>query len=194
MTHRNVLLAITAASALYLNPALLKAADAPHGEKAHAESWASIKQAVAVVHPTTGSKVHGRVQFVQDGESVKVTADLEGLNPGQKHAMHIHQFGDCSAPDATSAGGHYNPEGHPHGLPETNTRHAGDLGNVQADDQGKAHYQVTVHNVSVAGTKNPIIGRGVIVHAKPDDGGQPVGNAGGRIACGVIGVANTAAK
>jgi Cu-Zn family superoxide dismutase len=89
-----------------------------------------------------------------------------------------------------SAGGHYNPENHPHALPDSSNRHAGDLGNLQADDQGKAHYEITVDNISVAGTKNPIIGRGVIVHAKPDDGGQPVGNAGGRIACGVIGVAN----
>lgn len=165
------------------------AAHAAHSEKAHAESWASIKQAVAVVHATAGNKVHGQIRFTQSGDSVKVVAELEGLTPGQKHAMHIHQYGDCSAPDATSAGGHYNPEGHPHALPESNQRHAGDLGNVQADNQGKARYEITVNNISIAGTKNPIIGRAVIVHAKPDDGSQPVGNAGGRIACGVIGVA-----
>jgi Cu-Zn family superoxide dismutase len=120
-----------------------------------------------------------------------VVAHVEGLNPGQKHAFHIHQFGDCSSPDAMSAGGHYNPEGHEHGLPDKEQRHAGDLGNLQADDSGKAHHEITVKNVTIAGTKNPIIGRGVIVHAKPDDGRQPVGNAGARIACGVIGVANT---
>jgi Cu-Zn family superoxide dismutase len=130
------------------------------------------------------------VGFTQEGESVKVVAEIEGLVPGQKHAFHIHQYGDCSAPDASSAGGHYNPEGHQHGLPETENRHAGDFGNVQADDQGKAHYEITVTNISVSGPNNPIIGRGVIVHAKPDDGSQPTGNAGGRIACGVIGVAN----
>jgi len=191
MTKRNLILAVTAASALYLSPAAsVQAADAAAHEHAHAEAWSSIKQAVAVLHATAGNKAHGRVLFVQDGDSVQVTADLEGLTPGQKHAMHIHQFGDCSAPDATSAGGHYNPEGHPHALPEAEMRHAGDLGNVQADDQGKAHYQITVKNISIAGTKNPIIGRGVIVHAKVDDGSQPTGNAGGRIACGVIGVAN----
>jgi superoxide dismutase, Cu-Zn family len=147
-------------------------------------------QAVAVLHPTSGQHCHGVVRFTQDGESVKVVADLEGLTPGQKHAFHIHQYGDCSSPDGMSAGGHYNPEGHQHGLPDTESRHAGDLGNVQADDQGKAHYELTVTNVSIGGTKNPIIGRGVIVHAKVDDGTQPVGNAGGRIACGVIGIAN----
>jgi Cu-Zn family superoxide dismutase len=132
------------------------------------------------------------VRFTQEGDSVKVVADLEGLARGQKHAFHIHQYGDCSAPDAMSAGGHYNPEGHPHGLPENANRHAGDLGNVQADAQGKVHYEITVNTISIMGAKNPIIGRGVIVHAKPDDGSQPVGNAGGRIACGVIGVAGPA--
>ncbi|HSU55924.1 MAG TPA: superoxide dismutase family protein [Candidatus Dormibacteraeota bacterium] len=150
----------------------------------------TVKQAIAVLHPTAGQKCQGTVRFTQDGESVKVVADLEGLVPGQKHAFHIHQYGDCSAADGMSAGGHYNPEGHQHGLPETEKRHAGDMGNVQADDQGKAHYEIVLTNVSVSGSKTPIIGRGVIVHAKPDDGSQPTGNAGGRIACGVIGVAN----
>jgi Cu-Zn family superoxide dismutase len=148
------------------------------------------KQAVAVLHATAGQKCHGTVRFTEEGDSVKVVAELEGLTPGQKHAFHIHQYGDCTGADGMSAGGHYNPEGHQHGMPETDNRHAGDLGNVQADNDGKAHYEITVKNVSVAGQKNPIIGRGVIVHAKPDDGSQPVGNAGARIACGVIGVAN----
>ncbi|HWH68180.1 MAG TPA: superoxide dismutase family protein [Candidatus Sulfotelmatobacter sp.] len=151
---------------------------------------AAPKQAVAVLHPTAGQHCQGLVRFTQEGSSLKVVADLEGLTPGQKHAFHIHQFGDCSSPDAMSAGGHYNPEGHQHGLPATENRHAGDLGNLQADDQGKAHYELTVNNVSILGSNNPILGRAVIVHAKVDDGGQPLGNAGARIACGVIGLAN----
>jgi superoxide dismutase, Cu-Zn family len=163
-------------------------------DNAHGEGWAAIKQAVAVVHSTAGNKAHGTVTFTQDGDKVKVVAHIEGLTPGQKHAMHVHQFGDCSAPDAMSAGGHYNPEGHEHGLPEKGKRHAGDLGNLTADNDGKAHYEIIVDNISIAGVKNPIIGRAVIVHAKPDDGAQPVGNAGARIGCGVIGVANTGDK
>ena len=159
---------------------------------AAAESPAAIKQAIAVLHPTAGNKCKGEVRFTQEGDAVKVVTKLEGLSPGQKHAFHIHQNGDCSAPDAMSAAGHYNPEGKPHGLPESEMRHAGDLGNVQADADGKAHYEITVKNMTIAGTLNPIIGRGVIVHAKPDDGSQPVGNAGGRIACGVIGVVTPA--
>jgi Cu-Zn family superoxide dismutase len=146
--------------------------------------------AVAVLHPTADHKCHGIVHFIQQGDSVKVIADVEGLSPNQKHAFHIHQFGDCSASDATSAGSHYNPEGHQHGLPSTENRHAGDLGNLQTDADGKAHYELTVDNISVSGPKNPIIGRAVIVHAKVDDASQPVGNAGGRVACGVIGVAS----
>lgn len=183
---------IIAASALFFPWALLVGA-AEH-DSAHAQAWASVKQAVAVLHPTAGNKCHGKVIFTQDGEKVKVVADIEGLNPGQKHAFHIHQYGDCSAPDGTSAGGHYNPENHPHGLPGSAQRHAGDLGNLEADNGGKAHLEITLDNISVAGTKNPIVGRGVIVHAKVDDGGQPVGNAGARIACGVIGVASSGEK
>jgi Cu-Zn family superoxide dismutase len=147
-----------------------------------------LTHAVAILHPTSGQQCHGIVHFIQEGDSVKVVADIEGLGPNQKHAFHIHQYGDCTSPDATSAGSHYNPEGHQHGLPTTENRHAGDLGNVQSDAEGKAHYELTVDNISIAGSKNPIIGRSVIVHAKVDDASQPTGNAGGRIACGVIGV------
>jgi Cu-Zn family superoxide dismutase len=129
-------------------------------------------QAVAVLHPTTGQHCHGIVHFIRDGDSVKVVADLERLEPGRKHAFHIHQYGDCSSSDGMSAGGHNNPEGHQHGLPDSEKRHAGDLGNVQADSEGKAHYEITVSNISIQGQKNPIIGRAVIVHAKPDDGGS----------------------
>src|SRR5262250_1838000 len=79
-------------------------------------------QAVAVLNPTADAHCQGVVRFTQAGDSVKVVADLQGLTPGQKHAFHIHQYGDCSAPDAMSAAGHYNPEGHQHGLPDTETR------------------------------------------------------------------------
>ncbi|HWD20355.1 MAG TPA: superoxide dismutase family protein [Verrucomicrobiae bacterium] len=147
-------------------------------------------KAIAVCHPTAGNQCHGIVRFTQDGDSVKIEADVEGLTPGQEHAIHVHEFGDCSAADGSSAGGHYNPEKQPHGLPDTDARHAGDLGNLKADASGKAHYEITVKNISVMGAHNPIIGRSVIIHAKMDNGGQPTGNAGGRIACGVIGIAS----
>jgi superoxide dismutase, Cu-Zn family len=147
-------------------------------------------QAIAVLYPTAGQKCQGTVRFTQTGDTVKVVADVEGLTPNQKHAFHIHQYGDCSAPDGMSAGGHYNPQGHQHGLPDTEMRHAGDLGNLEANADGKAHLELTVKNIVIEGHNNPIVGRAVIVHAKVDDGGQPVGNAGARIACGVIGLAS----
>jgi Cu-Zn family superoxide dismutase len=150
----------------------------------------AVNQAIAVLYPTSGSQCHGVVRFTQDGDSVKVVADVEGLTPNQQHAIHIHEYGDASKPDGMSAGGHYNPEKHPHGLPDTENRHAGDLGNLPADADGKAHYEITVNNISVMGDHNPIVGRSVVVHAKMDNGGQPTGNAGGRIACGVIGIAS----
>jgi Cu-Zn family superoxide dismutase len=147
----------------------------------------TLASAVAPIAATAGNTVHGTVVFydLKNG-AVRVVADLEGLAPGQQHAMHVHETGDCSAADGTSAGGHYNPGQHDHALPPTEPRHAGDLGNVTADAMGKAHYEITVWNLSIKGAKNPIDGRAVIVHAKADDGGQPVGNAGARLGCGVI--------
>jgi Cu-Zn family superoxide dismutase len=136
------------------------------------------------------------VRFTDTGSGIKVVADLEGLTPNAKHGFHVHEFGDCSAPDATSAGSHYDAQATKHhGKPDDqmNMKHSGDLGNVQADADGKAHYEITIQGVSIDG-QAPLLGRGVIVHAKPDDFGQPVGNAGGRIGCGVIGVAKAAAK
>ena len=158
---------------------------------AHAHKWRAIREAVCVLHPTQGNTVKGVVRFVQNGDSVKVTADIEGLSPNGTHAIHIHQYGDCTLPNGKSAGGHYNPEKNPHSLPGVDQRHAGDLGNLVANSQGKAHYEMTVSNICVVGHHNPILGRGVIVHAKEDDGGQPTGNAGARLACGVIGIANS---
>ena len=173
---------LTITAAFWVLPALATAADA------------QIKQAIAVLHATQGNKTHGTVRFTQEGNSIKIVAHVEGLAPSQKHAIHIHEFGDCSSADAASAGSHYNPEKHEHGLPDKSQRHAGDLGNLEADASGKAHLELTVNNITLAGNKNPVLGRAVIVHAKPDDGGQPVGNAGARIACGVIGAANTGEK
>jgi superoxide dismutase, Cu-Zn family len=152
---------------------------------------ADATDAIAVLHPTEGNGVSGVLRFepVADGK-VHVTGTVSGLTPNGEQAIHIHEFGDCSASDGTSAGGHYNPEKHEHALPVKEVRHAGDLGNLKANAKGVATLDLTVDNFSIGGEKNPIIGRGVIVHVKLDDGGQPTGNAGARVACGVIGWAN----
>lgn len=145
-------------------------------------------RAVAVVHPTKGSNVHGVVWFTQEGKKVHVVADFSGLTPGV-HGFHIHEFGDCTADDATSAGSHYNPAKMPHAAPTVDHRHEGDLGNITADASGKAHLDVTDAKLTLTGPDS-IIGRSVIVHVNPDDlKTQPTGNAGARAACGVIGIA-----
>ena len=160
----------------------------------HHELWKGLTQVVAVMAPTEGNTAKGTVVFTQMGKKVKVEAIIEGLKPNQKHAIHIHQFGDARMPNGTGTGGHYNPEMHDHALPDKSTRHAGDLGNLTSDASGKAKYELEIENVSLFGPKNPIIGRGVIIHAKKDDGGQPTGNAGARISQGVIGIANNKKK
>lgn len=147
-----------------------------------------VKKAIAVLHPTAGNQVMGTVTFTETGDGVHVVADLTGLKPG-KHGFHVHEFGDCSAPDATSAGGHFNPNNHQHGGPTESNRHAGDLGNIEADSSGKAHLDFTDKTMKLTGDEG-VIGHAVIVHEKTDDlKTQPTGDAGGRIACGVIGVA-----
>ncbi len=151
----------------------------------HAES---LTQAVVVLSPTDGSEASGTVTFTQVDTGILVVADLVGLEPGP-HGFHIHEFGDCSASDGTSAGGHFNPEGTEHGAPSDSHRHVGDLGNITANEAGTVHYEFTDTHLAFSG-QNSIIGRGVIVHAGEDDlTTQPTGAAGGRVACGVVGIA-----
>jgi Cu-Zn family superoxide dismutase len=147
-----------------------------------------VTKAIAVLHPASNSQVMGTITFTKTGDGMKVVADVTGLTPG-KHGFHIHEFGDCSAPDATSAGGHFNPTNNPHAGHDVEKRHEGDLGNIEADSSGKAHLELTDKLMKMSGEKS-IIGRSVIAHEKEDDlKTQPTGNSGGRVACGVIGVA-----
>jgi Cu-Zn family superoxide dismutase len=165
----------------------LTLAGCSHAPKVNSSTGMLMDMMDAKIMPTQGNTCRGTVQFVgQKDGSVEVVADLDGLAPNSQHAMHLHEVGDCSAPDAMSAKGHYNPENRPHGLPPGEDRHAGDLGNLTADAKGHAHYEITVTNISLATSHNPILGRAVIVHANPDDGSQPTGNAGARIGCGVV--------
>ncbi|MBD3336247.1 MAG: superoxide dismutase family protein [Candidatus Eisenbacteria bacterium] len=159
--------------------------------KAPAEIEApEITAAVAVLHPTEGHDVEGTVRFEQAAGGIKVTADVTGLSPG-KHGFHVHETGDCTAPDASSAGGHFAPDGNPHGAPTDEERHVGDLGNITADENGEAHLEWTDDRLAFAGPHS-IIGRAVIVHGGEDDlTSQPSGDAGPRVACGVVGIAET---
>jgi superoxide dismutase, Cu-Zn family len=147
-----------------------------------------IQKAICVLYATQGNTASGTIIFTKTAEGIKVTADLQGLSKG-KHGFHIHEFGDCSSPDGTSAGGHFNPAGKPHGAPMDMMRHEGDMGNIEADDSGKAHLEYLDKMMSFDGPQS-ILGRSVILHKGEDDlKTQPTGNSGARIACGVIGLA-----
>jgi Cu-Zn family superoxide dismutase len=156
---------------------------AAEGESA--EETKEVVRAVAKMKPTDGSAVSGVVYFESAGDGVMVRATLMGLEPGSVHGFHIHEKGDCSAPDATSAGGHYAPEGNRHGLPPSKDRHAGDMGNIVSDEEGTAKIERTFDTFSLEGGTS-VVGRAVIVHAEEDQGTQPTGEAGARLACGVI--------
>jgi Cu-Zn family superoxide dismutase len=143
---------------------------------------ASGPKAVAKLDPTKGNDVRGTVTFTQKGESVHVATALTGLAPGSEHGIHVHEKGDCSAPDGTSAGGHYNPKGSAHGS-QSGAHHEGDMPNVQAGAYGGADAGFDIAGVKVA----DLVGKSVIVHRDADDyKSQPAGNSGPRVACGVI--------
>lgn len=150
-------------------------------------SPAPVVKAVCILYPTTGNQVSGIVIFTKTDDGVRVVADVQGLTPG-KHGFHVHECGDCSAADGSSAGGHFNPGKMNHGAPMDMMRHEGDLGNLEADASGKAHLEFVDPMIKLDGPGS-VIGRSMIVHAKEDDlKTQPTGNSGPRIACGVIGI------
>ncbi len=145
-------------------------------------------RASANLEPTRNSKASGTANFYQVGDKVRVVANISGLVPGRGHGFHIHEAGDCSSGDGMSTKGHFNPFGKPHGNPATGERHAGDMPALRADMNGNATLEADLDQMTVAPGSGSIVGRGLIVHADPDDyKTQPTGNAGARIACAVIG-------
>jgi superoxide dismutase, Cu-Zn family len=147
-----------------------------------------VTYAIAMVEGLGDHKVKGKVTFTQKEDGVEIVGEFTGLQPGQ-HGFHVHEFGDCSMADGKCAGGHFNPTNMPHAGPDDAKRHVGDMGNLKADSTGNASYKRTDSMITLNGPHS-VIGRSVIVHAKPDDfkTQQPPGNAGDRIGCGVIGI------
>ena len=142
-------------------------------------------KAMAKLASTANQTARGEVTFTQEGNGVRVVGSFSGLTFGE-HGFRVHEKGDCSAPEASSAGGHFNPDTKPHAAREANPRHVGDLGNLKADPYGLARVDFVDTGISLSGP-NSIVGKAVIVHEKADDfKTQPTGNAGGRVACGVI--------
>lgn len=146
------------------------------------------QQAVAVLASASGSRVSGKLTLAPMGDGVHIAGEVGGLPPNGQFGFHVHEKGDCSAADASSAGSHFNPAGAPHGRAGSGAHHAGDMDNLASDADGVARVNVHLRGVSLGGgAANDIAGRAVIVHADPDDyQSQPTGNAGARLACGVI--------
>lgn len=165
--------------------AILTNACTSKNEEIHLEMETDFTKATAVVYPIGDSGVEGIVNFEKMDDGVSVKAEFSGLE-GENHGFHIHQFGDCSAVDGTSAGGHFNPYEMEHSNPDAMSRHMGDMGNLTVVSNGVASKMYIDSTIDI----NQIVGRGIIVHAGEDDlSSQPSGAAGSRIACGVIGIA-----
>jgi len=144
-----------------------------------------ITEAKAIISPLADNKINGVVTFTKISQGVRIIADIDGLTPGE-HGFHIHEFGDCSGKNADSVGAHYNPNHQKHGDPDSKEFHVGDLGNLDADENGHAHYEVINKVIKLQG-RNSILGRSVIIHADRDDYvTQPTGASGVKIGCGVI--------
>jgi superoxide dismutase, Cu-Zn family len=137
-----------------------------------------------------GSSVKGDLTLTGEGLAVQIQGDITGLAPGKEHGFHVHEKGECTLPDFTSAGAHLNPTNDPHGGPDSGARHLGDIPNIKADQDGHASIDVSLKGATLFdkdGGPNQITGKALVVHAMADDyKTQPSGNSGGRIACGVI--------
>ncbi len=151
-------------------------------------SMSSDQGAAVQLSPTQGNTASGMLSVTSDGSMVRLTGRLQGLKPDAEFGFHIHEKGDCSAPDASSAGGHFNPTNAQHGNPQGDAHHGGDMLNAKSDAQGVAEVDAQASGVSLrTGQPDDVLGKAVVLHEKPDDyATQPSGGSGGRIACGVI--------
>ena len=181
--NRRWMLALGATGLLVAGAAL--AAQSESKKAAQPTQTMPAGKAGATIEGRSGSSLTGAAEFMMHGTQMMITVSVKGAVPGT-HAVHIHEKGDCSAPDATSAGGHFNPGGHMHGAPDAKEHHAGDLGNMTVGADGSGSLMIQSSELSLEGS-NSILGRAIIMHEKSDDFvTQPTGNAGGRIGCGVI--------
>ncbi|GAA0872100.1 superoxide dismutase family protein [Gangjinia marincola] len=175
-----------------------KSSDAENGEEMNQESAdqkemdqeaKEKKMLVINLEPKSGSNLSGEATFTEDDGEVTMKATIKGLAEG-KHAIHIHEKADCSAEDGTSAGGHWNPTGQPHGKwGDEAGYHKGDIGNFTVEDNGTGTVEMTTDEWCIGcedDTKN-IVGKAIIIHDGVDDfTSQPSGAAGTRVGCGVI--------
>ncbi|WP_454832784.1 superoxide dismutase family protein [Pseudoxanthomonas wuyuanensis] len=181
-------IALIAAAALFVTACSTAPEKPPAAATPEIPTTSTAGEAVANLASASGSLVSGKVKLVPMGRGVHITGEVGGLPAGSSHGFHVHEKGDCSAADASSAGGHFNPFNTAHGKAETGAHHAGDMDNIVADAEGVARIDVHVSGVTLGGgAVNDIASRALIVHAVADDyASQPAGNAGARVACGLI--------
>lgn len=180
------LAAIATLAACSTTPATTTTAPPP-APRASAPAVSTASGATIALAPASGSLVSGKLSAAPFAGGVRISGEIGGLTRNSTHAIHIHERGDCSAVDATSAGGHFNPAQQAHGRAGGGPHHGGDMDNIVADGNGVAHVDVRALGVTLGGGATDIGGRAIIVHAAPDDyATQPTGNAGARLACGVI--------
>ena len=150
-----------------------------------AERASSPTKAMATLYDAAG-KVSGKALFRQQGADVRVDLAVKGLTPGL-HGAHVHMAGRCDGPDFKTAGGHWNPAGHQHGLNNPQGAHMGDMPNISVGENGSGRLQYIIRGASLAGGLLDGDGAAMLVHAGPDDMvSDPAGNSGGRVLCGVI--------
>lgn len=168
--------------------ALAACSSTPKAPPAPPAPASTAQQATAVLASASGSRVSGKLTLAPMGDGVHITGEVGGLAPNGQFGFHVHEKGDCSAVDATSAGGHFNPVASAHGRAGSDIHHAGDMDNIASDASGVAKVNVHLRGTTLGGgAGNDIADRAVVVHANPDDySTQPAGNAGARVACGVI--------
>jgi len=164
----------------------LAACSAPHPDRV-----SNIPPAVTVTVQLLGpnGELHGTATLAQTGADTRVRAQVSGLSPGV-YAIHLHSVGQCSGPDFKSAGGHFNPTAHQHGMNNPAGPHMGDLPNISVGDDGQGSMDAAIAGLQIKGGSAPLRdsdGAAVVLHAGPDDyKTDPSGNSGARIACGVI--------
>jgi len=164
----------------------------PAPEPIAMEEEAAPVTASAHLTAAEGSEISGQVDFTETEDRVRITAHVVGA-PSGTHGFHVHEIGDCSAADFTSAGDHFNPAGVEHGGPDAEVHHAGDLGNIEIGEDGTGHLELTSKQLTVSAGDSSVVGRAVILHADADDlTSQPTGAAGARLACGVVEVGSPA--
>jgi Cu-Zn family superoxide dismutase len=165
------------------SPSVATATDPNTAASAEATAGAAVQ-----LSPTQGNTANGGLRLAASGTGIKISGMVQGLKPDSEFGFHFHEKGDCSAPDAASAGAHFNPTSQDHGNPSAQPHHAGDMLNVKSDAQGVAEVSIDNPDVSLqTGQPNDIIGKALVLHAKPDDyKTQPSGDSGDRIGCGVV--------